>query len=319
MSALPVPSPEIGRRRGFSPLPNEVMLDWARLIAGNVQVFSILYINSEIHVPRDKGTPPPKWSRPITHAELTVVCRCTIRAVETKLKDLVDRKVIESKRTPEGNCYRIPFDTWPDLPDMPSEVVSIADGKPVEDSVDNDQTEDRPKDGIIHEFETKRLKAGKKSRPSNLPQAAEKVQYEPDTDGVLVSERMIDGVLIAKIIVKECIEKAKGEQTVKPQKIAVAARISPSESTSLHTLLDDYCLRHHGTIPNNKLLAQIQKALGKATIRQFERVLKAKIRTGKPISMGLLINLAGDAALAADRAEPIEYDPMGRPRRKTTG
>ena len=120
------------------------MLDWARLIAGNVQVFSILYINSEIHVPRDKGTPPPKWSRPITHAELTVVCRCTIRAVETKLKDLVDRKVIESKRTPEGNCYRIPFDTWPDLPDMPSEVVSIADGKPVEDSVDNDQTEDRP-------------------------------------------------------------------------------------------------------------------------------------------------------------------------------
>jgi hypothetical protein len=306
MSAAAAAAPALSLPRGgFTPVRNESLLDWPRLLSGNVQFFVVMYINSEIHVPRESGAPVPKWTRPITHAELATVCRCSIRAVEVKVKALTDRKILEFKRTANGNRYHIPFETWPQLPDMPTSVVSIADGQAIDDSEDEDHADPKPKDGIVHKFEPHRLKAGRKSRPSILPQAAEKVQYEPDTDGVVVSERMIDGVLIASIIVKECIEKAKGEHTGKPQKNVVNSRVKPTPSTKadfseLHALLDDYCLSHHGTIPNDQLLSKVQQALGKASIDQFRAVVQARIRGGKLIPMGLFVNLAEDARLGAE-------------------
>jgi hypothetical protein len=321
MSAAAAAAPVLSLPRGgFTPVRNESLLDWPRLLSGNVQFFAVMYINSEIHVPRESGAPVPKWTRPITHAELAAVCRCSIRAVEVKLKDLTDRKVLEFKRTATGTRYHIPFETWPGLPDIPSQVVSIDDGLPISDSEDEDQADPKPKDGIVHKFEPHRLKAGRKSRPSIFPQATEKVQYETDTDGVVVSERMIDGVLIASIIVRECIEKAKGEQTGKPQKNVGSSRVKPTPSTKayfapLHALLDDYCLSHHGIIPNEELLSKIQRALGEATVGQFRIVIQAKMRAGKVIPMGLFVNLAEDARLASEvkksvpaRREPTEEE-----------
>ena len=309
-------------REGFAKLPNSALLHFSRLMSGNVQLLSVIYINAE-----NQWDGKRRWTRPISHEELTKVTRCGIRAVESKLKDLVDRGVLEAKKTSAGYSYHIPFEKWPDLPDMPSDLPEVAvpsDLLPTDETIEDAKTKAEFKPAFKAPGRI-RVEAGKKTKPIEISAgAADKIQFDSDTnfdfecDGVFRA-----GVLRLSLYAKQRTQGER-EQTANPKNIATRhpqhiESIKPELFASLHSLLDDYCLRHHGTIPNNKLLAQIQKALGKATIRQLERVLKAKIRTGKPISMGLLINLAGDAALAADRAEPIEYDPMGRPRRKTTG
>jgi hypothetical protein len=314
MSAAPLPRPE--RRKGFTALPNECLWDWHRLASGDAQLLSIILISSEtISAAREKGTPAPKWSRVISNEELAAFCGCsTTRAVEIAMADLSERRVIERKKVPgKGYCYHVPFETWPELPDRPSKIVSMPTPQEVEEEPETE--EPAAPAGIVHEFPAKRLRAGKRSRPTQLPVPAEKLQYQPDLDGVVVKETMIDGVVIASIFVKECVEKEKEKQTrgeenrnvpTKPFRQATHSKRPPSFSVSLsdlHAYLDDYCLKNHGTTPPDKLLLKVQSALASATMEQYKRILiaKAKARNG-PIPMGLLVNLAEDAARGAKRS-----------------
>lgn len=319
MSAAPLPRPEIERRKGFAPLPNECLWDWSRLVSGDAQVLSILFINAELHPPREKGQPAPKWTRAITNEELAAFGRCTVRAIETAFKDLIERKVVTRKKTAQGFAYAIPFETWPELPDRPSKIIPIADPEQAEE--ESEEEANKPRGQVLQVFaKPQKVRAGGRTRPKELPAAAGKLQFEAQSE-IEFDARMCDGILTirAKSEHEANIHGTKGEGKTKRISLDTSEpveTIKPELLTSLHILLDDYCLRHYGTIPNDKLLAKIQKALGKATIHQFESVLRAKIRTGKPISMGLLINLAGDAALGASRSAPQDYDPMGRPRGK---
>lgn len=319
MSAAPLPRPKIERRKGFAPLPNECLWDWSRLVSGDAQVLSILYINAELHPPRDKGQAPPKWTRAITNEELAAFGRCTVRAIETAFKDLIERKVVTRKKTAQGFAYAIPFETWPDLPDRPSKVIPIADPEPAEEESEDEAN--KPHGQVLQVFtKPQKVRAGGRTRPKELPAAAGKLQFEAQSE-IEFDARMCDGVLTIRAKSEYEAKTGGGKGEGKTKRISLSTpqptdTITPKLLASLHTLLDDYCRRHHGTIPNDKLLSRVGKAMGKATIYQFETVLRAKIRSGKPIPMGLLINLAEDAALAADLPEPVEYDPMGRPRRR---
>ena len=81
MSSQPIPEPQ--RRKGFTPFPNDVLMDWPRLLSGNAQVFTVMYIDSETTgAVRARGTDPPYWSRPISTDELAAFARCTVRAMQ---------------------------------------------------------------------------------------------------------------------------------------------------------------------------------------------------------------------------------------------
>ena len=122
MSTQPIPEPQ--RRKGFTPFPNDVLLDWPRLLSGNAQVFTVMYINSETTgAVRAPGTKPPYWSRPISTDEFAAFGRCTVRAIQLALDDLVARKVVEKKSSLHGAFrYHIPFETWAKLPDRPTRL-----------------------------------------------------------------------------------------------------------------------------------------------------------------------------------------------------
>jgi hypothetical protein len=193
MSAAPLPRPEAQRRQGFTPLPNECLWDWSRLVSGDAQVMSILYINSELHPVREKGQPPPKWTRSITYEELAAFCRCTVRAVDYAFKDLVERKVIVRKKTAQGFAYAIPFETWPELPDRPPKVVSIADPEQAEE--ESEEEANKPRGQVLPVFsKPQKVRAGGRTRPKELPAAAGKLQFEAENE-IEFDARMCDGIL----------------------------------------------------------------------------------------------------------------------------
>lgn len=314
--AIPAPAP----RNGFAPVLNQYLYHWPRLLSGDAQTMSVLFINSELHAPRPNArvSEPLQWTRAITNEELAGFVRCTVRAIEIALSDLIERKVIERKRARGGFSYSIPFSSWPELPDRPSKVVPIpekvqeAEEEPEEETV-------RPRGVIEAVFETPQVvKPGKRTRKRELPNSKSASWIQMEVEGEVPQQfypYLCDGVLVVRVK-GEVTEK--GRQTEGEQKRNTFRKSGPQVPTkstkrtfeTLHSLLDDYCLHHHGTIPNDKLLSKIQAALGKATVEQFRTVCRAKMRSGKSIPMGLFVNLAEDARLAAEtrKSGPAESE-----------
>ncbi len=205
MSAAAVPRPE--RRQGWAPIPNECLWDWARLVSGDAQIFSILYINSEIHTPRKKGAPVPQWTRPISNEEFARFGRCTVRAIQIALGDLLNRKVVECKKSGKGFAYRIAFESWPELPDRPSKVVPITGAQPAEE--ESEEEANKPRGEVVALFDKpQKVRAGGRTRPKSLPSAAGKLQFEAETE-IEFDARMCDGILTIRA--KGETIRAKGE------------------------------------------------------------------------------------------------------------
>lgn len=235
MSAVPLPRPEVKRRNGFTPSPNACLWDWPRLVSGDAQVFSLQYINSEtLGAIRDKGTPPPAWSRVITNEELAAFCRCTVRAIEMALSDLIGRTVLERKKIPgKGFAYHIPFDRWPELPDRPSKVVAIDTPTGVEESIDENQ-DPVVKDATFYDLGDQKLRKDKKTRQTKLPYQPDWATYQADMDGIIIRKSLSNGVLTTHIFASECVEKAKREQEAKSERSGLRVdRAQPSEKAEL--------------------------------------------------------------------------------------
>src|SRR5271170_921722 len=193
MSSQPIPEPQ--RRKGFTPFPNDVLLDWPRLLSGNAQVFTVMYLNSETTgAVRARGTDPPYWSRPISTEELAGFGRCTPRAIQLALDDLAARKVIERKKSLHGMYrYHIPFDAWSGLPDRPSNVLPI--------SGESEEPEEETGEGanlagqVLPVFsKPQRLRGGARPRPKELPTAVGKLRVTSDGE-IEYSGTICDGVL----------------------------------------------------------------------------------------------------------------------------
>jgi hypothetical protein len=209
LATQPIPAPQ--RRKGFTPFPNDVLLDWPRLLSGNAQIYTVMFLNSETTgAARDAGTKPPYWSRPITTAELAAFGRCTIRSIQLAVDELVDRKVIERKNSVNGSArYHIPFDTWPVLPDRPSNVVPITEAEEPEADTEEDTN---PQGEVIPVFsKPQRLRAGLRPRPKELPAAAGKLRVTAD------SEVEYTGTLCAGVLTLE-FKIPKGEQEAKAKR-----------------------------------------------------------------------------------------------------
>lgn len=258
-------------------------------------MFSLKLIQHETPFGPEAG----KWTRSITNEELADFCRCTVRAIQYAMEDLVTRGVVKRQAKPGGFQYSIPFEAWPELPDRPPAP------KPVVVS-------DRP-----NTHNSRKLRAGQRSPVRPLPEPAQGVQYESDLDGVAVTEEVIAGKMLVTISAKECVEQAKDAEKAKGEIKAGMKSISPPKQradskpeqsllvskTDLHSFLDAYCLKHHDAAPSDKLLTKIQSALKTATLDDFKRVVKARMNGGKVvIPMAWFINLAEDAASAALRS-----------------
>jgi hypothetical protein len=211
MSTQPIPEPQ--RRKGFTPFPNDVLLDWPRLVSGNAQIFTLMFLNSETTgAVRARGTEPPYWSRPISTEELSAFGRCTARAVQLALDDLAARKVIERKKSLHGMCrYHIPFDTWAGLPDRPSNVLPI--------SGDSEEPEEDTEEGgnlagqVLPVFsKPQRLRGGARPRPKELPVAVGKLRVTSDAE-IEYSGSICDGVLFLEFKVPKGESKANQERS----------------------------------------------------------------------------------------------------------
>ena len=208
MSAAPLPRPDIERRQGWAPIPNQCLWDWARLVSGDAQVFSILFINSEIHTLRKKGTSVPKWTRTISNEEFAQFARCTVRAIEIALGDLLKRKVIERKKSGKGFAYGISFESWPELPDRPPKVVPITGAQPAEE--ESEEEANKPRGEVVAVFDKPQtVRAGGRTRPKSLPSAAGKLQFEAESE-IQFDARMCDGVLTVRAK-SEAQHRTKGE------------------------------------------------------------------------------------------------------------
>lgn len=315
-AAIPLARPDarVQTGIGWAPVINAWLAHLPRLASGDAQVLSILYINAELHPPRPKGdpSPRPKFSRPITTEELAAYCRCTVRAIQTALEDLDRRKVINRRKTGAGFMYALPFGTWAELPDRPPappKLVPIAEPKPAEE--DTDDSTPAPIEEHEYNGEPQELKPGKKSRAADMGGCNPGKFSVRNQSGAEVSYCLsvyngIANFVLLKATIPEANNKRSQTQSIAPHNPQTIETTSPRRNPSsaqdkekfkaLHELLDDYCLNHHGTTPNDSLLQKIVQALGKASVAQFKRVCQAKIRSGKVIPMGLFINLAEDAA-----------------------
>jgi hypothetical protein len=230
MSAAPLPRPGFERRGGFSPLPNECLWDWARLVSGDAQVLSILYINAELNPVRERGKAAPLWTRAITEEEFGAFCRCTVRAIQAAFKDLLERKVILRKKTAAGFAYQIPFATWPELKDRPAKVVTLAEAEPAEEESEDEANTPRGK--VLAVFsKPQKVKAGGRTKPKDLPAAAGKIRFEAETETEF-DAKMCDGILTIR---------AKGEQPAKGEEKATRSTLrvegrQVTDSTQFDTL-----------------------------------------------------------------------------------
>jgi hypothetical protein len=219
--------PQPQRRNGFTPFPNNVLLDWPRLLSGNAQIFTVMYLNSETTgAARARGTEPPYWSRPIPTEELAGYARCTVRAIQLALDELVSRKVIERK----GLRYHLPFETWPALPDRPANVVPISEE--AEDA--EEDTDDAAVGGQVLTVFAKpqRVRSGHRPRPKELPAPAGKLRVTAD------SEVEYTGTICAGILHLE-FKIPKSEHEAKEKRNIFQNRGSKSNKPQEHGLIDD--------------------------------------------------------------------------------
>ena len=230
MASLPIPEPQ--RRKGFTPFPNDVLLDWPRLLSGNAQVFTVMYLNSETTgAVRTRGTDPPYWSRPISTEELASFARCTVRAIQLALDDLAGRGVIERKKSLNGaSRYHIPFDVWSRLPDRPPTVQPI--------SGESEEPEEETGEGatlagqVLPVFsKPQRLRGGARPRPKELPTAVGKLRVTSDAE-IEYSGTICDGVLFLEFKVP------KGGQA-KPAERNIFRGTDAKSNKPQSTLVDD--------------------------------------------------------------------------------
>jgi hypothetical protein len=203
------------RRKGFSPFPNEVLQDWARLVSGDAQVFSLMLIVSETlgAVPENENR-KPEWSRSISSVEFADFARCSVRAIQAAIEDLVSRKVLERRGPKTAPRYRIPFESWPELPDRPAKIVTLeAANEPEQDTAE--EAEQRTRGKVIPVYDKPvRFKRGSRPRPKELPAPAGKLRILTDQD-VECSAQMCDGLLDIhlNVVLPESGANKKREQT----------------------------------------------------------------------------------------------------------
>ena len=196
MSSQPIAVPD-RRRRGFTPIPNWNLPDWSRLLAG-AEFPIVMYITSQSDgAVRPRGTEAPYWTPPISTEELADVARCTIRAVQGALDDLVSRKVIERKKGVGGAGfyrYHVPWPTWESLPDRPRQGPIPISGDP-EEPEEEPADEPQPTGVVVPVFEKpQRLKGGARPRAKELPAPAGKLRVTADSE-IEYTGTICDGVL----------------------------------------------------------------------------------------------------------------------------
>lgn len=189
MSAAPLPRP-IRPTSGFVQDPRNAFDHWPRLLAGETQWSLLKFIQHE-----EQFKTKDRWTRAISKEEMAEYCRCTVRAVEMTLNELVTRKVIQRKKTAQGFAYSIPFETWPELPDRPPKVVPISN--PEEAEEESEEEAKKPRGEQIQICTAQKLRAGGRSRRKELPVAAGHFQFEAETE-IEFDARMCDGVLIVR-------------------------------------------------------------------------------------------------------------------------
>lgn len=227
MSSQPISQPRT--RKGFTPFPNEVLGDWPRLLSGSVQIFMVMYINSETlgqaaepdtdavaegPAPRENWRAGKRyWSRPMKLEELAVFCRSTVRAIQGAQSSLTERGVIEVKESLPRGSYRfhICFDKWPSLPTVnPAEVIPIS-GDADESEPDPDEGESNL--GAVPIFDKPQtVRAGLRPRPKDLPAAASRLRVETNSD-VQYTGTIRDGVLSLKLAVIQREQKANAQRS----------------------------------------------------------------------------------------------------------
>jgi hypothetical protein len=194
MSAQPVPRPSQCRRKGFSPFPNEFLLDWPRLVSGDAQVYTLMLIVSETLGAIPEAGRKPEWSRSIPTEEFAEFSRVGVRAVQVAIDDLITRKVLLARGPKGARRYRIPFETWPELPDRPKKVVTLEAAEDAEEESE-DEAKAHTRGEVIPVYEKPvRLKSGARPRPKELPKIASKLRVQSNHE-LEYSAVLCDGLL----------------------------------------------------------------------------------------------------------------------------
>ncbi len=280
------------RTAGFVAIPFPFAYELGRLTNGKIELLCLTYIAAETlsasgkdKVPIARRLKEERRSRVITIEEMAEFCGwrkdgslgVTVEAVSSALEGLSTRKVIDRRKQGRGYTYAVPWATWSELPDYQP------DKKPPQSSDELDSAEDESKDdasdtrsGVRVFAQPLHIRAGQRSKAAPVAAKVEKLQVESTADAE-VEAGVTRGVL------RVFIRPAPSGDTRSGVRVSRSQAVQDKRSAifgSLHEVLDDYCRRHHGKLPDDALLGQAAAALGKATIDQFVRVWRDRIRRG---------------------------------------
>lgn len=305
------------RVKGFLKLSYaETFYQLGRLTSGKAEMLCVLYVLSEtVSAARAPKTAGPKTSkRPITIEEFAWYAGTDTRTIDFAIARLVTAGVLLKRQDPDGLHYGAAIDAWPKLPDYAvlKKPAGSADDPDSNDDEDPDSGEQEAKDvrsGLrVSEYPIV-VKKGLRQKALPLPAPVEKLKFRSTSD--LVIDPVIQGGVLY-VMIQGPIDGARaatGEEQAKIARSGLRAengqathsvRSSKTTVADLHELLDDYFRRHYGKLPDKKLLERIRAELGQAGLKQFQTVCFARFRRGGDIEPGLFVELAKDAAQAAN-------------------
>ncbi len=184
--------------------------------SGKVQLWILSFLFGEtVSAERKKGTPAPEWSREMTMEEMAAAFgwrhdslnssrearlnSVTTKSIQTALDDLCDRGVVIRKKKGRGYIYRLPVETWDELPDYvpsrkPAKSSDSLDSE--EETPENDGEEEAKDTGSVLPVFVRpiRIMAGKRSKPVEVPAAVEKLQVESSVEAE-VDASVMSGIL----------------------------------------------------------------------------------------------------------------------------
>jgi hypothetical protein len=293
---------------GWIKIEHRYLMPMNRLARGQTELAILVYLIGETESKtRKTGSPASKFSRPISHEEWAWIVSCDVRMAQEAISGLLARKIIERAKEPRSKswCYRPAVECWEELFQQearkpPASADTLDDEEEGEEEAKDDRT-------ILRVGEKPFVvKAGVNEKPLDLPEVCKKVEFRATAD-VMIDPVICRGVLRIMVSLPAGEEKAQQRSIVRSNSSQSADSTRLTES-NLHSMLDDYWLRHYGKVPDKRIAGEIIAAAGTARPEQYWKICAVAIRAGRELTPRHFVLFAQDAASSAPAAARLRKE-----------
>lgn len=290
-------------KAGYTMTPHSYWTILPKKVSGMAQFHAIGYIMDRTF--GAKGN--PTWAT-ISCTQLARISGMSAKAFSLVLDDAVSRGLLERKEDGRGFAYRAWPEAWAAIADYePAVVEKEAPAEPETAAAAELAETSAPANSSEVTVE-----AGKSARPIILSIAIKdspspvdlKLQTRNETGLPLVFRTAISATGQVNLTVLSGEGKANrpGSALHSP----ALAFDKNQQLTAYKSYLNVICVKRFGKAPDPAFVSRVVKAAGSATIDQFTGIVEERLSRRGHHKMGLLIDLAADAAALANASQAIE-------------